>query len=157
MRLRAGTGLGPLCGHALGSFYDRTITMSQRYTLFCGIDVGKAKHFAHILDADGESLMRSQSFTNDSAGFALLRQRLDDTRKGKPLLIGMEATGHYWYALHEYPISPSPATPGRDGHHVVVVNPLQTAQQSRKQIRKSYCKSTQANPSASDCATRSRR
>ena len=50
--------------------------MSQRYLLFCGIDVGKSKHVAHILDADGNSVMRSQSFTNDHAGFTLLRQRL---------------------------------------------------------------------------------
>jgi transposase len=110
--------------------------MSQRNALFCGIDIGKARHVAHILDADGSSLMRSQSFTNDAAGFAMLRQRLDDTRRGKPLLIGMEATGHYWYALHEYLTSAPPAAPGQEGHPVVVLNPLQTAQQSRKQIRK---------------------
>jgi transposase len=54
--------------------------------------------------------------------------------QSKPLLIGMEATGHYWYALHEY--LTSPATPGNNGYQVVVLNPLQTAQQSRKQIRK---------------------
>jgi len=110
--------------------------MSQRNTLFCGIDIGKARHVAHILDADGNSLMRSQGFTNDRAGFALLRQRLDETRQGKPLLIGMEATGHYWYALHEYLTSATPAAPSQEGHPVVVLNPLQTAQQSHKQIRK---------------------
>jgi transposase len=102
--------------------------MSQRNTLFCGIDIGKARHVACVLDAGGEPLMRSQSFTNDAAGFALLRQRLQDIRKGKLLLIGMEATGHYWYAVHEYLTS--------QGYEVIVLNPLQTAQQSRKQIRK---------------------
>jgi transposase len=120
------------------NFYskDRTIMSEQRDTLFCGIDVAKARHVAHVLDANGKTLMRSQSFTNDAAGFALLRLRLDETRQGKPLLIGMEATGHYWYALHEYLASPPPATPDQPGYPVVVVNPLQTAMQSRKLIRK---------------------
>ena len=44
--------------------------MSQRDTLFCGIDIGKARHVACVIDADGGRLMRSQSFTNDAAGFA---------------------------------------------------------------------------------------
>ena len=102
--------------------------MSQRNTLFCGIDIGKARHVARIIDADGDTLMRPLSFTNDNTGFALLRQRLDEARRGEPLLIGMEATGHYWYALHEYLTS--------QGYQVIVLNPLQTAEQSRKQIRK---------------------
>jgi transposase len=110
--------------------------MSQRNALFCGIDIGKTRHVARIIDADGETIMRPLSFTNDSTRFALLRQRLDETRRGKPLLIGMEATGHYWYALHEYLTAPPPAAPGQQGHAVVVLNPLQTAEQSRKQIRK---------------------
>ena len=110
--------------------------MSQRNALFCGIDIGKTRHVARIIDADGETIMRPLSFTNDSAGFALLRQRLDETRCGEPLLIGMEATGHYWYALHEYLSAPPPAAPGQQGYAVVVLNPLQTAEQSRKQIRK---------------------
>jgi transposase len=102
--------------------------MSQRDTLFCGIDIGKARHVACVIDADGGRLMRSQSFTNDAAGFALLRQRLEDIRRGKPLLIAMEATGHYWYALHEYLTL--------QGYQVIVLNPLQTSHQARKQIRK---------------------
>jgi transposase len=110
--------------------------MSQRYTLFCGIDIGKAKHVARIINADGDTVMRPLSFTNDAAGFALLRQRLDEARRGEPLLIGMEATGHYWYALHEYLTAAPLAAPGQQGHPVVVLNPLQTAAQSRKQIRK---------------------
>jgi len=135
MRLRAGLGLGPLCGYPLG-YVRRSIIMSTHDTLFCGIDIGKARHVARIIDANGNILMRPTGFTNDAAGFALLRQRLDDTRRGKPLLIGMEATGHYWYALHEYLTAPPLAAPGQQGHPVVVLNPLQTAAQSRKQIRK---------------------
>jgi len=110
--------------------------MSKHDTLFCGIDVGKSKHAGHIVDGDGNSVVQSFTFTNDNAGFARLRQRIDEARQGKPALIGMEATGHYWYALHEYLTSAPPVEPSEPGYPVVVLNPLQTAQQSRKQIRK---------------------
>jgi len=102
--------------------------MTQRFTLFCGIDMGKAKHVACLLDANGRIILRSQSFTNDAAGFALLLQRLATVAQRRPILFGMEATGHYWYALHDHLT--------RLGRTVVVLNPLQTAQQAKKQIRK---------------------
>jgi transposase len=110
--------------------------MEQHHALFCGIDVGKARHAACVIDADGNFLMPSRGFNNDHAGFALLRQRLDHVRQGRPLLIGMEATGHYWYALHEYLRSAPADAAGHAGHEVVVLNPLQTAQHASKQIRK---------------------
>jgi len=40
----------------------------------------------------------------------------------------MEATGHYWYNLHEFL--------SRQGYPVAVLNPIQTAQQARQAIRK---------------------
>jgi transposase len=102
--------------------------MTARYSLFCGIDVSKASHVACLIDSAGQFLFRSQSFANDAAGFALLRKRLDETAGNRPVLLGMEATGHYWYALHEHLV--------RLGREVVVLNPIQTAQQAKKQIRK---------------------
>jgi transposase len=109
--------------------------MSQSHSLFCGIDIGKARHSACVINADGDVLIRL-SFTNDHAGFGRLRQRLDETRQDVPLLIGMEATGHYWYALHEHLTTILPTRPDQQGHRLVVLNPLQTADQSRKHIRK---------------------
>ena len=102
--------------------------MTRRFTLFCGIDIGKANHTACLIDANGNFIIRCQSFANDAAGFAVLLKRLTEASQSKPVLIGMEATGHYWYALHEHLV----------GHHykVVVLNPVQTAQQAKKQIRK---------------------
>jgi transposase len=119
-----------------------------RFSFFCGIDVGKAKHMACLIDVNGQCLARSQSFTNDAAGFALLQRRLAESClsqscvtqscptqscptqscPAQSILVGMEATGHYWYALHEYLV--------RLGYTVVVLNPLQTAQHARKGIRK---------------------
>ena len=44
------------------------------------------------------------------------------------MLIAMEATGHYWYGLHDFL--------ARNGYRVVVLNPIQTAMQAKKGIRK---------------------
>jgi transposase len=114
--------------------HGRFIIMSHLDTLFCGIDIGKTRHVACLIDAAGTVLVRPMSFTNDHAGFARLRQRLEEARQNRPLLIGLEATGHYWYALHEY--LTTPPRPEQQGHPVVVLNPLQTAGQSRRYIRK---------------------
>lgn len=102
--------------------------MNKRYAFFCGIDIGKRKHVAAIVDADGNTLVRTQSFTNDAAGFAQLLQRLRQICKNRPVLLGMEATGHYWYALHDHLT--------RQGYDVVVLNPLQTHQRAKAAIRK---------------------
>ena len=103
--------------------------MTRRITRFCGIDIGKNKHVACVLDADGQTLARSQSFTNDAEGYELLLQRIGTIAKPPQLLVGMEATGHYWYPLHDFLT--------RRGYSVAVLNPIQTAQQARKAIRKS--------------------
>lgn len=102
--------------------------MIKRYSCFCGIDIGKSKHVAAIVDADGKNVLRSCSFTNDAAGFAQLHQRLGQVCKNRSVLLGMEATGHYWYALHDHLI--------RLGYDAVALNPLQTCQRAKAAIRK---------------------
>lgn len=44
------------------------------------------------------------------------------------MLVGMEATGHYWYSLHDFLT--------RCGYTVAVLNPIQTARQIAQAIRK---------------------
>jgi len=102
--------------------------MSHRYTCFCGIDIGKRKHVACLLDAQGKPLIKTLAFNNDAEGFARLRQRLQETASNVPILVGMEATGHYWYALHDQL--------HRWGYAQQVLNPLQSAQQVKNAIRK---------------------
>ena len=106
------------------------MTTTQRFTLFCGIDVAKAAHVACLLDSDGQFLFPSQSFANDAEGFARLLERLRQAAGSQAVLIGMEATGHYWYALHEYLTN--------HGFDVVVLNPVQTAEHGRRQVRKTH-------------------
>ncbi len=103
--------------------------MTQRkHTCFCGIDVGKTKHVACVINADGQFIVRSQSFGNDGPGFDRLLERLSEAGGPNQVLVGIEATGHYWYALHELV--------QRHAYETVVLNPLQTAQKSKKSIRK---------------------
>jgi len=99
-----------------------------RYTRFCGIDVAKRKHVACILDRDGHVLVRSVSFANDADGFRQLLARLHEAGGPRRVLVAMEATGHYWYSLHDFVVARS--------YEAVVLNPLQTALQARKAIRK---------------------
>ena len=75
---------------------------NREYTRFCGIDVAKRKHVACVIDRRDESLVRSQSFNNDAHGYQTLLNRLKEAGRRSQILIGMEATDHYWYALRDY-------------------------------------------------------
>ena len=93
----------------------------------CGIDIGKRKHAACLLNDQGDILVKLR-FANDAQGFARLHQQLQAHGQEGSWLVGMEATGHYWYALHDQL--------GRWNYPRIVLNPLQTAQQAKNAIRK---------------------
>ena len=94
-----------------------------------GIDVGKRKHAATALTPQGEVIAQLASFPNTRQGVDQLEKEV--LRKaGGPgkVLVGMEATGHYWMCLyHELT---------RRGYACVVLNPLQTNARSSARIRK---------------------
>lgn len=100
----------------------------KKFTRFCGIDIAKDKHVVCIIDRDGCQCVRPCSFTNTSEGYQLLIDRIKDVGRTSSVLIGMEATGHYWYSLHDFLT--------RCGYTVVVLNPIQTARQVAQAIRK---------------------
>jgi transposase len=81
---------------------------------FLGIDVGGERHVLCLTDAKGKRLQRF-SFTESSDGYARLRQALPPP---PDILIGMEATGHYWRNLF--------ATLIGWGYAVALLNPLAT-------------------------------
>ena len=101
---------------------------SKKYLRFCGIDMAKRKHVACIIDTNGQYLVRPRSVRNDADGFKNILNCLKQTGRSKSILTGMEATGHYWYSLHDFL--------RRNGYDVIVLNPIQTAQQARQAIRK---------------------
>jgi transposase len=101
---------------------------SKKYLRFCGIDMAKRKHVACIIDTNGQYLVRPRSVRNDADGFKTILNCLKQTGRSKSILTGMEATGHYWYSLHDFL--------RRNGYDVIVLNPIQTAQQAQQAIRK---------------------
>ena len=101
---------------------------NKQYIRFCGIDVAKNKHVLCVIDPDGQTILRPRSFTNDKEGYQRLLQSLKNIGPSYTILVGMEATAHYWYSLHDFLV--------RHGYQVAVLNPIQTAQQAKKGIRK---------------------
>lgn len=101
--------------------------IARRYSRFCGIDVAKNAHVARIIDRDGQTVAKPKSFDNTAVGYQQLLTRLTDAGGPAKVLVGMEATGHYWLSLHEFLT--------RHGYKVEVLNPLQTAGQARRSIR----------------------
>ena len=97
---------------------------------YCGIDIAKRNHEASVIDAEGKPLLDSITITNTQEGceklFSLF-ERLSMTRA--EVIIGMEATGHYWLPVHEYLTE--------QGYDVRVINPIQS-----DAFRKMYIRQT---------------
>lgn len=67
-----------------------------------GIDIGKNSHFVSIMDKlTGEIILNPISFKNNIEGFNSLIKHLNAFSKDD-ILIGMEDTGHYHFALLQY-------------------------------------------------------
>lgn len=86
--------------------------------IFIGIDIGKSNHTFSILSGDtGEVLVKPTAFSNDMQGFHSFYDKCRPYRK-KDILIGMEDTGHYHFALLKNLL---------DKHYcVALINPIVT-------------------------------
>jgi transposase len=93
---------------------------------YCGIDVAKRKHAIALMDKHGQPVQRPFTIENTRAGFDQLLQALALLQG--PVLIGLEATGHYWWALYE--------DLTRHDHPVVVLNALQVHAFRKSGVRK---------------------
>lgn len=80
--------------------------------MFAGIDVAAERHVLARLDDDGMPMGRPLGFAEDAAGYRTLLEALGPP----PVLVVMEATGHYWKNLY--------ATLTAAGHDAVLLNPL---------------------------------
>ena len=97
---------------------------------YCGIDIAKYKHEATVIDEAGTALLDSISFANSKEGcekLLALFERLGVSNDG--LLIGMEATGHYWLSVYGYLLE--------QGFEIKVINPIQS-----EAFRKMYIRQT---------------
>ena len=91
-----------------------------------GIDIAKRTHEACFMGQDGRQIGKARRFHNTRLGVRALLDDLQQLRE--PATIGLEATGHYWLALHD--------ALERAGHTVQVLNPLQTHAYRKTTIRK---------------------
>lgn len=80
--------------------------------MFAGIDVAAERHVLARLDDAGAPVGRPTAFAEDAAGYCTMLEALGP----RPVLVVMEATGHYWKNLY--------ATLTAAGHDVVLLNPL---------------------------------
>jgi transposase len=95
--------------------------------IYVGIDIAKLNHFATAISSDGEVLLEPFKFTNDSDGFCLLASKLNSFEKDQ-IIIGLESTAHYGNNLLMFLVP--------KGYNVCLINPIQTAQMRKNNIRK---------------------
>lgn len=97
---------------------------------YAGIDIAKHNHEASVIDADGKALLDSISFTNTQSGCEKLLALFERLRISKDcIIIGMEATGHYWLSVYSFLTEL--------GYDVKVINPIQS-----EAFRKMYIRQT---------------
>lgn len=80
--------------------------------MFAGIDVASERHALARLDAQGRPLGKPVPITEDREGHDVLLRLLGPP----PVLVVMEATGHYWKNLYAALVAA--------GHRVALLNPL---------------------------------
>ena len=106
---------------------DQPVQPKGRHVV--GIDVGLQTHAAVGITAIGQQFGRQLAFANDRAGIDRLeRELLRPLGGAQKLLIGMEATGHYWMPLY-FELK-------RRSYDSIVINPIQTRAKFRTRIRK---------------------
>jgi transposase len=106
---------------------DQPVHPNGRHVI--GIDISLKNHSAAGLTAAGQPFGRSISFSNDRAGVDRLETLLLKPMGGPgQILIGMEATGHYWMPIF-FELRAR-------RYDCIVINPIQTRGQFRTRIRK---------------------
>ena len=95
--------------------------------IYVGIDIAKLNHYATAISSDGEVLLEPFKFTNDNDGFCLLDSKLKSFEKDQ-FIIGLESTAHYGNNLLMFLVP--------KGYNVCLINPIQTAQMRKNNIRK---------------------
>ncbi len=81
--------------------------------MFAGIDIASERHMLARLDDAGVPVGKPMPIAEDRAGYDALLKALGEP----PVLVAMEATGHYWKNLF--------AVLTAAGHEVALLNPLQ--------------------------------
>lgn len=94
---------------------------------YLGIDVGKFSHSLCLLDNDSKKSI--WQITNTKSGFEKLRKKLSEI-DFKNVLVGMEATGHYFLNIYEFLLRF-----GLKPEQIALLNPLQVKSFRNTNIR----------------------
>lgn len=87
--------------------------------IIVGIDIAKNNHEATIIDSLGNIVTKSFRFSNSHNGSSILIKNIVKANaSNESVIIGMEATGHYWLPLYSRLLS--------EGFDVRVINPIQS-------------------------------
>ena len=87
--------------------------------IIIGIDIGKNKHEATLIDEKGNIIGKSIKFENSTAGFNKLISSINNYNiSNDKFVFSMEATGHYWLALFSKLVE--------SDYNVQVINPIQS-------------------------------
>src|SRR5665213_4595370 len=92
-----------------------------------GVDVAKADHCLGAMDAFGKVVLKPVTFTQDAEGFLALAGHLHRLGQPSEVIVGMEATGHYWVLLAE--------ELKRLGYIPQVFNPILSCDAGRTSVR----------------------
>lgn len=93
----------------------------------CGIDIGKGRHAASVLDGNGRELMRPRFYDNTRAGAEALLADLAKFATPAETHVGMESTGSYWRGYRD--------VLAKAGCAVDVLNPIITKASNSGDIR----------------------
>jgi len=86
---------------------------------FLGIDIGKNNHVASMLDDKGKPVFKAFSFANTTDGGESLLSKLEKhDANSANLVVGLEATGHYWLSVYSFLRNKN--------FKLHVINPIQT-------------------------------
>lgn len=86
--------------------------------IYAGVDIAKADHVIGAIDERGDEVAKPMPFKNSKEGFEKCVAWLEGIAETpEDVVIGMEATGHYWQACFSYLAS--------CGYRVAVINPMQ--------------------------------
>ena len=90
-----------------------------RSMIYAGIDIAKSSHVIGAVDERGKDAAKPMQFANSAEGFGKCAAYLEGLgAPAEEMLVGMEATGHYWLPLFSFLHA--------QGYDVVVINPIRT-------------------------------
>ena len=95
--------------------------------IFVGVDIGESFHCAAAINGRGNVLLKPVKVLASAEGFAAFEARLRQLGDKTAVLIGLEASGHYWMSLWRFLLE-------RDWQ-VEVFNPLLSSKSARTHLR----------------------